>query len=245
VKKQFFNLDIHVTDQEKVLIQCGDILNSNETKTLFFLNAHCFNVAQKDSQYADALKETDILLNDGIGLKIASFFTSVRFQENLNGTDLIPKIIALASQNGKNVFFFGGKPGIAKKAAKNVKSKFPDINISGTHSGYFESNEERLLLQEIDSLKTDLLIVGMGVPKQEIWIKNNKKHLKNVKLIIAGGAIIDFLSEEIERAPLWMRKTGLEWVYRLILEPRRMWKRYLVGNLVFFYHILRLKLNFN
>lgn len=117
-KKHFFNIDLHVYSENEVMKEISSILDSNVTHTLFFLNAHCFNVAQKDEKYRRSLMASDLLLNDGIGLKIGSFFSRIRFKENLNGTDLIPKILLLASEKEKKVFFLGGKEGIADKAAK-------------------------------------------------------------------------------------------------------------------------------
>lgn len=240
-KKQFFNIDLNVYTEDEVFRDIHNILDADVTRTIFFLNAHCFNVAQKNKEYRRSLKESDLLLNDGIGLKIGSFFTGIRFKGNLNGTDLIPKILRIAAKKGNKVFFLGGKTGVADKAAKKASKKIDHLNISGCQSGYFSKDEEGVLINQIIEKRTDILVVGMGVPRQELWCQRNKEKLKRVKLIIAGGAILDFLSEEITRAPVWMRKTGLEWVYRLYLEPGRMWKRYLWGNLVFFYYVFKLK----
>lgn len=236
---------MNITDLHNVIDECDRILDSSSTHTLYFLNAHCFNVAQKDKQYYKALANADLLLNDGIGLKIASYFTRVKFKENLNGTDLIPKITELAARKKKKVFFMGGKEGIAQKAAIKTKENIPELYISGFHSGYFDANQEKALIKQINDSGTDLLVIGMGVPLQELWAEKNKHLLTNVKLIIAGGAILDFLSGTVRRAPGWMQKSGLEWVYRLALEPKRMWRRYLIGNVIFFWHIFRLKLNYD
>jgi N-acetylglucosaminyldiphosphoundecaprenol N-acetyl-beta-D-mannosaminyltransferase len=241
VKEQFFNINIDITDQQEFLEKCQSILSGERTHTLFFLNAHCFNIAQENPQYYDALRKADILLNDGIGLKLASYFRGIRFRENMNGTDMIPKIISLAAREGKKVFFLGARDGISQKAANTARQQNPDLMVSGTYQGFFSDEEEKLLIERINNSGTDVLIIGMGVPKQELWAIKNQKLLHNVKLIIAGGAILDFLSGNVSRAPVWMRNAGMEWVFRLILEPGRMWRRYLVGNVVFFMHIFRLK----
>jgi N-acetylglucosaminyldiphosphoundecaprenol N-acetyl-beta-D-mannosaminyltransferase len=241
VKEKFFNISIDITDQQEFLDKCRNILSQNNTYTLFFLNAHCFNIAQQDAGYYEALQKADYLLNDGIGLKLASYFRGIRFRENLNGTDMIPKIISLAASEGKKVFFFGAQNGIAEKAASTALQQNPDLLVSGTHTGFFTPEEENRLIEHINDTETDVLIIGMGVPKQELWAIRNRQHLQRVKLIIAGGAILDFLSGNVSRAPVWMRNAGMEWVFRLLLEPGRMWRRYLVGNFVFFWHVFRLR----
>lgn len=245
MKKYFCDLEMDVLDREEVLDIGTQMIQSHKTHTLFFLNAHCFNVSRKDTEYIKALRETDLLLNDGTGLKIASWFCKIRFKENLNGTDLIPEILNLTAEHKKTAFFLGGKPGIAAKAAERFRKNNPRLNISGTHSGYFTEQDEADIIQDIKKSGAEILVLGMGVPRQEIWAYRQKDELKNVKLIIAGGAILDFLSGEIKRAPLWIRKAGMEWLFRLYLEPIRMWRRYLIGNFEFFYHIFRFQFSPN
>lgn len=207
--------------------------------SLFFVNAHCFNLAQANESYRQAIRAADIVLNDGIGIKIGSWFTSVKIRENLNGTDFIPKLLQQASQDQKSVFFMGGKEGVAEKATQNLKKNIPDLCVRGCSDGYFSNDQE--VIDRINQSKADILVVGMGVPRQELWISQHKSQLKYVKLAIAGGAILDFLSGQIPRAPKWMRILSLEWLFRLYIEPQRLWRRYLVGNVIFFYHIFRLK----
>ncbi len=238
-KTPFFNLKMNVLRENEVLQICEHSLESDKALVIFFVNAHCFNIAQNDPEYLKTVNNADLLLNDGIGLKLASYFTPVRFPENLNGTDLIPKILRNASGYDAGVYFLGGKEHVPGKAAERAREMFPGFRIAGYHSGYFDEIEEEKIIQEINHTGAKILVIGMGVPKQEFWVAVNKIRLKNVRVIIAGGAILDFLAREIPRAPLWMRRLYLEWLFRLFLEPRRMWKRYLVGNLKFFYYVIR------
>jgi N-acetylglucosaminyldiphosphoundecaprenol N-acetyl-beta-D-mannosaminyltransferase len=242
LKKKFFNLHLDVLTTEQVLNLTRNFLNSSSTHTIFFLNAHCFNLAQKNPSYYQSLNKTDLLLNDGIGIKLASLFTNVKIKENLNGTDLIPIILSIAAANGNNVFFLGGQEGVAELAARNAMNKISGLNVTGYHSGFFNKTDEPELIQKINNSNAEILVLGMGVPKQEIWAFQNQDLLKATKIIIAGGAILDFLSENIKRAPRWVRKINMEWLFRLYLEPKRMWKRYVIGNIVFFYHVISLKL---
>ena len=242
MKSRLLNIDIDLFDDEKeVLALLSKDIDSGRSIELFFLNAHCFNLAQKDREYFDILNSCDYLLNDGIGIKIASKIEKLVLKKNLNGTDFIPEIAEMAAKKGYKIFLLGAKDGIAEEAAVKLKEKFEGLQIAGVHSGY---GLDESVLEMINNSKPDILIAGMGVPMQEKWIRENKSKLGSVKLFVGGGAILDFLSQRIRRAPLLMRKIGLEWLFRLCLEPGRLWRRYLVGNFLFFYYILVLKLGF-
>ena len=115
-----------------------------------------------------------------------------------------------------------------------------NINIAGFHSGYFNKEEESEIINEINIKKVELLIIGMGVPKQELWIQNHSDKLKTVKITIAGGAIIDFIGNKFPRASLWIRSIGMEWFYRFLKEPKRLYKRYLIGNVNFLVKVITL-----
>lgn len=238
MKYRFFNINLDFTTSKAMLEFLGDLKEYNSIRTLFFLNANCFNIAQKDSEYRDIINESDFLLNDGVGIDIAASLLKLKFSENLNGTDLIPEILRVATKLGYKIYFLGGEENVAIKAAEKLMKLFPPINIVGTHSGYFNKSEEALIIDDINEKSPDILVVGMGVPIQEKWIAANKDKLKSVKLCIAGGAIFDFLSGKLARAPLFIRKLRCEWLFRLLLEPKRLYKRYLIGNFVFFKHII-------
>ena len=240
-KTAFYNIGINISDKKNVLDTCNHFFMSDKPRTVFFLNAHCFNIAQKNQKYRNALNNSDLVLNDGIGIKLASYLAGIKIRENLNGTDLIPEILSLAANNGKKVFFLGGMNGVAEKASQITKDSIPEIDIAGCLSGYFSNKEENEVLEKVNNSGAELLVLGMGVPKQELWASVNKEKLENIKIIIAGGAILDFLSGRVKRAPLWMRKMNMEWVFRLISEPVRLWKRYIIGNVLFFFHITPFK----
>ena len=241
MKYNFFNIKLDLLNNEEFFSGIRKFYSSEKCNCISFLNAHCFNIAQKNKEYFNALNESDLLLNDGIGIKIACLLSGVKPKENMNGTDLIPKTIEDAAIHGKKIYLLGGEEGIAEKAKEKICKLYPDAIISGFHSGFFSEQEEQQIIDEINNEKTDLLILGMGVPKQEIWAKRNKSILNNVSIIISGGAILDFLAEKFPRAPVIFRKLGLEWFFRLINEPKRLAKRYIIGNFVFMCRIIRLR----
>jgi N-acetylglucosaminyldiphosphoundecaprenol N-acetyl-beta-D-mannosaminyltransferase len=239
MKQSLFNIDIDITDKNEVIETCKSFFNSKEVHSIFFLNAHCYNVAIENKDYEEALKNSDLVLNDGIGIKLASKLAGIKLKENLNGTDLIPELLKLCAENGKSVYLLGGKEGVAERAAESLSGSFPGIKIAGTNSGYFAESDEPDLIRKIDDSEASILVIGMGVPRQELFATRNKEKFKHIKVLIAGGAIIDFLSGNIKRAPMWMRKNGVEWVYRLYQEPIRLWRRYLFGNVLFFYNLFQ------
>jgi len=241
MREKFFNLFIDNINTEESLALFDNYLDSNQNHHIYFINAHCFNLAQSNKKYFEALNHADLLLNDGIGVKLASKIYGLRLKENMNGTDLIPKIIRKTYQRNEGIYLLGGAPGVAEEAAERLRRKHEGIKISGFHDGYFSQDENKRIIQSINESGAKLLVLGMGVPLQELWIHQHSHELKNIRISIAGGAILDFISKRIKRAPRFMRKTGLEWFYRFYLEPDRMFKRYFQGAFIFLRHIFRLR----
>ncbi len=240
-KAPYYHLYIDLMDTREALTEFEILFDAKELQTqlVYFINAHCFNVSLKNKNYLKALHQAHFVFNDGIGIKIGARFAGIDLIENMNGTDLIPKIIHLACEKSKSIFLLGAKEGIAIKAADNLRKRYPGINIVGTSSGFF--SDSSAVVEEINKSGAELLIVGMGVPRQELWLADHQSKLETVKIAVAGGAILDFLSETVKRAPLWMQKAGIEWLYRFYQEPRRLFERYFIGNLKFLFAIFKYK----
>jgi N-acetylglucosaminyldiphosphoundecaprenol N-acetyl-beta-D-mannosaminyltransferase len=238
-KLKFYNLRLDVLNYREALNLCTDYLEGKEFRTVFFINAHCFNVAQKNHSYAKILNQCDLLLNDGIGINIAARCTGIKLKANMNGSDFTPQLLKLAAEKGKRIFLLGSKPGVAEKCRMELEKSNPSIKICGTHHGYFKAEENENIIHRIRESGADVLLAGMGVPAQEFWIMNNKEALPQIKMAIAAGAVMDFISGNIRRAPSWIRKIKMEWLYRFLMEPKRLFKRYCIGNILFFYHIAR------
>ena len=237
----FYTLKLTLGTRDDILREIDEWLVGSVSRQLFFLNAHCFNLSLKVRMYHDALSSADMVLNDGSGIAFAARIGRVQLSGNLNGTDLIPLVIAHAAKFGSKLYLLGGKPGVAALATRKIANLWPDVRVVGVHDGYFDRTEERRVIDEIRELKVNLLIVAMGVPRQELWLLQHRTELDSVSLSIAGGAVLDFISDTVRRAPVWMRRAGVEWVYRLWLEPGRMWRRYLIGNLTFVWNVFRLR----
>ncbi|NLH81400.1 MAG: WecB/TagA/CpsF family glycosyltransferase [Phyllobacteriaceae bacterium] len=215
-----------------------EVLADSETRTAFFLNAHCVNVASKDPVYRWALAKADRLLPDGIGMKIAARAGGVRLADNLNGTDLFVPLIRDAAARGRSIFFFGAAPGVAEAAAAKAVELAPGLRVAGCRDGYFTSGEEAGIVTTINRSGADIVLVALGVPRQEIWIARNRHRLA-AGLVMGVGAQFDFWSGRVRRAPAIVRRMSCEWVWRLGLEPRRLARRYLIGNPAFLARVAR------
>lgn len=210
----------------------ADRAQSRTPTQIAFLNAHCANIARKDWRYRDTLENVDALLPDGSGISLAAKLDRKTLGENLNGTDLFGPLCRCLAFRNIPVFFLGGRDGVAQAAAENTIAECPNLTVAGTHHGYFSPREEDEVIAKINASGARVVFVAFGVPSQETWIAR-VRHRLHAPVILGVGGLLDFASGRIPRAPLWMRKSGTEWLYRLKCEPRRMWQRYLIGNVTF------------
>jgi exopolysaccharide biosynthesis WecB/TagA/CpsF family protein len=205
-----------------------------------FLNAHNANTAYGDPVFADALDDF-LILPDGVGVDLAAkLLYGTPFPDNLNGTDFVPAFLQ-ASTRPLTVGLLGATRVNAEAASAKLAALAGQHKFVVIHDGFFSAAEEQAIVGRIEALRPDVLLVAMGVPRQELWIA---RHIdaRHCTLPIAVGALLDFLSGTVPRAPLWMRQLRLEWLFRLWIEPGRLWRRYVVGNPVFLWRVLRQKL---
>ncbi|MDD7971575.1 WecB/TagA/CpsF family glycosyltransferase [Roseinatronobacter sp. HJB301] len=202
-----------------------------------FVNAHCVNVAYRNPAYRRALDSADLLLPDGAGIDLAARWQGARLAANLNGTDLCPLLLAEAARRGLSVFLLGGQAGVAADAANALSRSFPDLRIAGTLDGFAQATPE-VAIPTINDSGADILLVAMGVPLQDLWLAQYAPALRP-RLVMGVGALFDFLAGRVRRAPRWIRRIRMEWAWRLAMEPRRMFGRYVIGNLVFLWRARR------
>ena len=203
-----------------------------------YANAHTLNLASRDSGYKEVLLSSDIVLNDGAGLAIAGRLFGRPFPDNLNGSDFNPAILEEAAERRWPVYFLGARPGVADEAARRLAERIPGLEVAGTRDGYFERSESDAVARAIAATGAGVLMVAMGNPLQELWL-NRYLEATGVRLGVGVGAFLDFTAGVVPRAPAWMNRLGLEWAYRLLQEPRRMWRRYVLGNPLFLARVLR------
>ncbi len=214
------------TQWEDVRAWFFDAIEHRDARTLYFVNAHTLNLAWDDPEFRRILGRGDLVLNDGIGLAIYARLARARFGYNFNGTDFLPSMFAAADPDRPlKVFLYGAVPGRAEMAARNVTARYEGVEVVGTIDGY----QKQGVIERINAASPDVLLVGMGNPLQEKWIDRHREEL-DVGVAAGIGALIDFLSGETQRAPAWIRAAQMEWAFRLALEPKRMWRRYVLGN---------------
>ncbi len=195
-------------------------LNGDTKAAVCTPNPEMVMLALKDPEFMEVLNKSTVNIPDGIGIIYASRFTENRIEERVPGCDTVLALFDKMKNTKKTVYFFGGAPGVAEKAKEEMEKRFKGLNVVGTADGYFDEEKEKLIIADINEKKPDLLLVGIGFPKQEKWIA---KHLDglNVKVAIGVGGSLDVFSGTVKRAPKAFIKLNLEWFYRLLCQPSR------------------------
>jgi N-acetylglucosaminyldiphosphoundecaprenol N-acetyl-beta-D-mannosaminyltransferase len=199
---------------------------------LCFVNPDCVNIARRNSAYRHAVNRAELVAPDGIGMRIAGKILGKGFRQNVNGTDLFPRLCERLARDGGRLYLLGGRPGVAEDVADWIGRHHPGVEIAGLQHGYFDVGEQDAVIERIRASDADVLLVAMGAPRQDLWIQEHASRT-GVKVAMGVGGLFDFYANRIPRAPQWLREVGLEWTFRLYQEPRRMWRRYLVGNFSF------------
>lgn len=208
---------------------------------LAFLNAHNANLMMRDGEYREVLGRQTVF-PDGHGVDIASYlFHGSMFPANLNGTDFVPALLTYV-ERPLRVAMIGARPKVLARAAENFRKHAPWHAFLPVSDGFFDRERSREILADVRALKADILLVAMGSPGQEKWVDAHVGP-EDARLVITVGALFDFVAQEFPRAPKFLRRLRLEWFFRLAMEPRRMWRRYILGNPLFLFHVLRHKLS--
>ncbi len=204
-----------------------------------FVNPACINIAMVDPDYRAVLEGAAVVFPDGIGIKLAARYLDQSVVDNLNGTDLFPALCDRLVGSGMGLYLLGAQPGVVEVMVERMRERWPSLDLRGWHHGHLRDQaEEDEVIAGIAASGAAVLLVAMGVPAQERFIARNLPRL-GVKVALGVGGLFDFVSGRIPRAPLWLRELGLEWAYRLLREPRRLWRRYVLGNFVFLWHLAR------
>ena len=194
-----------------------------------YVNAHSLNLASRDAEYGRILRERFTAFKDGAGVGVGARILGERFPPNITFTDFCPRIMRLAAKHGWRVFFLGCGPGVTQRAAERLTAEIPGLNVVGTLDGFTLWKEMEPSIAAIRDARTDMLVVGMGNPLQEKWLA---EHLAETgaRLGMAVGGYFDFAASVRLRAPMWMTRLGIEWIFRMAQEPGRLWRRYVIGN---------------
>lgn len=206
------------------------------------LNAHSYNMAQQDPVFREALLKGDVLIPDGASIVMAKKWLTGERMERTAGWDLFVFEMERLNRKGGCCFFLGSSTRTLELIRERARKDYPRIRIETYSPPYkteFSDEENQAMIEAVNAVQPDLLWIGMTAPKQEKWAYRHCGALQVKGHIGTIGAVFDFYAGTVKRAPLWWQRHGLEWLYRLLKEPRRMWKRYIIGNLLFFWYILK------
>ncbi|MFC1767183.1 polysaccharide pyruvyl transferase CsaB [Candidatus Margulisiibacteriota bacterium] len=218
-KVRILGIDIDNTSMEDSAGKIMDFIKSGTPHLITSANPEILLEAQKDMELTSILNTAALNLPDGVGITLASRLKGLPLKKRVTGIDLMLQMIELANSNDLKIFLLGGKEGTAEAAAQNLKDEYPGLNIAGTHHGYFKN--DALTIENIKNAAPDILFVGLGSPRQEKWSYKYLKELNIPAVMVVGGSF-DVLSKRLKRAPVWMRRSGIEWLFRLIKEPKRL-----------------------
>lgn len=183
-------------------------------------NAEMIMMANQDKQLANIINHADLVVPDGAGVVWAARYQGDYMPERVAGYDLVQNLLIEAAKEKYRIYFLGGAPGIAEKAKKIAEERYLGVQIVGTHNGFFSIEDESEIVNEIRRCQPDILLVALGVPRQEKWLEKYKKEL-NIPVAIGIGGTFDVMAGAVQRAPLWMQRYNLEWLFRLLSEPKR------------------------
>ena len=206
-----------------------------------YANAHTVNLACRDTEYRQVLRQCDLLYADGVSLVWASQFAESPISRRITAMDYLPVLADRCAREGLSLFLLGSRPGIIDKAARQLQSSHPDLRIVGWHHGYFDLADSEQVIDRINAVNPDILLVGMSSPRQEFWLRESGDKLQ-APVRWCVGALFDYLGGDERRAPAWMRRLGCEWLFRLAVDPVGKWRRYLLGNPRFIWNALRWRL---
>ena len=210
------------------------------------VNAHSYNTARKDSLFAEALMNGDVLIPDGVSIVKACKWIKAKSQpkERIAGWDLFSFEMEKLEKKGGTVMFMGSSQKVLDLIVKRAAEVYPHLKVvtcSPPYKPEFSDEDNKAIIDAINAANPDLLWIGMTAPKQEKWTYSHWKELDIHCHVGTIGAVFDFFAGTVERAPMWWQRHGLEWLYRLLKEPKRMWRRYIIGNMLFLWNMLKEK----
>jgi len=234
------NFSVDNLTLEDTLSKIDYIIDNRILTQHVVVNAGKAVLLQKDRKLREIINNCGLINADGQSIVWASKFLGSPLIERVTGIDLMEKLIERASVKGYSIFFFGAKEEAVIKVIKHYRNKYPNLKVAGYRNGYFEKEDEENIVKEIKNSNADILLVAFSSPLKEYWLSKYFDEL-SVPFQMGVGGSFDVIAGITKRAPKWMQKYGLEWFYRFLQEPKRMWKRYLIGNSKFIYYVLKEK----
>lgn len=232
---------IDVLNMQESLARIEQIILERKPVQHVVVNAAKIVQMNSNPRLKNIINSCGMINADGQSVVWASRLLGKPLPERVAGSDLMFRIIEMAYENGFSIYFFGARQEVVEKVVLTSVKQYPGLKVAGFRNGYFKPQDNKKIVEDIRDSKADILFLGFSSPMKEYWLSENMKQL-NVPFCMGVGGTFDVAAGITKRAPVWMRKIGFEWFYRLIQEPKRMWKRYLVGNvkfiLLFFKHFI-------
>ena len=229
-----FGVPIAKLNMAQTIDVVNDAIERGEQLHHSVVNAGKVVLMQKDEELRKSVVNADLINADGMAVVWAAKLCRKTLPERVTGIDLMINLVKLAYEEGHTCYFLGAKKEIVEKVVEIYSEQYSENVIAGYHDGYFDVEDSADIAKKISDSGANMLFVAITSPKKEIFLDNNKEHLSNVNMIMGVGGSFDVVAGKVDRAPVWMQNAGLEWFYRFIQEPGRMWKRYIIGNWNFF-----------
>jgi N-acetylglucosaminyldiphosphoundecaprenol N-acetyl-beta-D-mannosaminyltransferase len=236
-------LDVSVAclDIPGLMAQVQEWCLGRNKRTIYYVNAHCYNTALAHPGYRRLLNQADLVYADGIGVVWAGRLLTGSKLVKMTGADWLPFFCEIAQSSRLKVYLHAGKPGVAQSASRNLYNQYPGLDIVGWSDGFFFERSEAEVIKAINAAAPHVLFVGMGVNLQEKWIAAHRDQI-DAPICWGVGALFDYVAGEERRVPHSMNALGFEWLWRLLMDPVGKWRRYLLGNSLFVYQVLRQRL---
>ena len=219
-KVDILGVPFDVLTEKEALMRLRSFLNESKNHIVITPNPEGVMMTKRNPDFRQAVKNADLLLADGIGILLASRLIKTPIPNRVTGTDITSAFFkCLSKKRGATAYFLGAAPGIAQKARENIEKRYPGVRVIGCHHGYFNQEEEQVILSEIKQLQPEILLVCTGMPRAEIWAQKHRN--LPVKITMCLGGALDIFAGNVRRAPAVMRRAGLEWLYRLVSQPSR------------------------
>lgn len=235
-------VSIHPVTVAQLHAALAAVIDGGQRARVLNVNVHALNLASDLPWLRAFLNEGELVFCDGAGVRLGARLLGYRIPARITYAEWLWQLAAFGAERGDRFFFLGARPGVAETAVARLQARYPRLQVVGTHHGYFDKTaghpENEAVVAQINAARPHILVVSFGMPLQEQWLQANWARLQ-VNIGLTGGAALDYASGELRRGPRWMTDNGLEWLARLIIEPQRLWRRYLVGNPRFLWRVFQ------
>lgn len=226
------NTYVNAVSMDETIAIVEEIIRKRVPTQHVVINANKINLMESDQVLRDIVNSCPLINADGASILWAARKLNIPLEDRVTGIDLFLNLVELASRKGYKIYLFGAKQEVVEKVKNVFQRKYPDLQIAGFRNGFFTEEDEPEIVRDMANSGADMAFVGFSSPKKEYWVNKYIDQL-NIPFVMGVGGSFDVVAGVTNRAPLWMQKHGLEWFYRFIQEPRRMWRRYIIGNAQF------------